>query len=192
MANVPDLSTSTAETAYHAGGGTATLSLFNLPNGGGFAFNAAGDGSGNVADATVTLYLRNSVGGGIENFPAEDLMLASADNGMVACVGGAIADSVTDANGMTQWADPLSAGGNSQALCQAFVSGFALTSSAGMALNFNSADIDGNLVVDLADVTSFAVDFFGAYDYRSDFVFDGVLDLSDVSQLAVGNGTACN
>jgi len=192
MANVPDLSTSTAATAYHTGGGADALSLFVLPNGAGAAFDAARDASGAAADGTVTLFLRNSVGGGIENFPAEDLYLSSVDGGMVACVDGAIADSDTDVNGMTQWALPLNAGGNSQALCQVRVSGDALTSDAGMALNFVSADINGDLVVDLIDVSEFSTDFFGGFDFRSDFLGDGVLDLNDVSLMAVGMGANCN
>jgi hypothetical protein len=192
MANVPDLSTSTAATAYHTGGGTDALSLFVLPNGAGAPFNLARDAAGLVADGTVTLFLRNSVGGGIENFPAEDLYLSSVDGGLIACVDGTIADAPTDVNGMTVWALPVNAGGYSQALCQVRVGGDALTSDAGMALNFVSADINGDLAVDLVDVSNFSSDFFGAYNFRSDFLGDGVLDLNDVSLMAVGMGAGCN
>lgn len=191
VANVPDLSTTTADYQHHADGGTESVTLFVLPNGTGPAFADGYLPGGAPGDGTVTLYVRNSVGTAIENFPLEDMVLASVGGGMVPCVGGATADSNTDEFGMTQWATPLNAGGYSQALCQVIISGDALLSSAGMALHFNSADINADGTVDLSDVGNFATDFFGVYAFRSDFVFNGALDLADVGKLAVGLGASC-
>ncbi len=188
-ANIPDLSTSTAETAFHAGGGTGAVTLYVVPDGTGSVFADAKDATFAAADATVTLYLRNSVGGGIANFPAEDLELRSA--GLALCGGIAIAEAATDANGMTVWSTALNAGGNTAGLAQVFVAGDALTSAAGMELYFNSADINGDLSVDLIDVGNFSTDMNGTYDTRSDFVFDGVINLSDVGKLASAMGAAC-
>ncbi len=190
MANIPDLSVSTASTAYHAGGGVGIVALFNLANGAGSDFAHAGIGDGTVVNGTVTLYLRNSVGGGIADFPAEDLWLASIGGGLVACTGGTIADSITDSSGMTQWADPMNAYGFSTTQCQVLVAGDALTSSTGMDLHFNSADISGDGLVDLIDIGLFAADL-GTYNFRSDLVFDGVIDLPDLGRLASGIGTVC-
>jgi len=56
---------------------------------------------------------------------------------------------------------------------------------------FNSPDISGDLKVNLADIQLFAGDFFGDYDYRSDFNWDGVVNLSDIGFMAQAVGSAC-
>jgi hypothetical protein len=56
---------------------------------------------------------------------------------------------------------------------------------------FNSPDINGDLSVNLSDVPDFAADFFGAYDYRSDFNWDNVINLSDIVFMAQSLGVAC-
>lgn len=55
----------------------------------------------------------------------------------------------------------------------------------------NSPDIDGNLVVNLQDVVLFSSDMSGTYNFRSDFNFDGIINLSDLAFLAGGMGTTC-
>jgi hypothetical protein len=57
---------------------------------------------------------------------------------------------------------------------------------------FNSPDVNGDLRVDLTDISYFATDFFGAYDYRSDFNWDGEVDLGDLTIMAQGVGTSCD
>ncbi len=72
------------------------------------------------------------------------------------------------------------------------VSGAPLESSAGEAVSFNSADINGDLLVDLLDVVQFTGDFYsGGYVFRSDFVFDGMVDLIDVVDLAQAQNASC-
>jgi hypothetical protein len=56
---------------------------------------------------------------------------------------------------------------------------------------FNSPDINGDLKVDLVDIQLFAGDFFGNYDYRSDFNWDGLLNLTDIPPLAQHYGHSC-
>ena len=56
---------------------------------------------------------------------------------------------------------------------------------------FNSPDINGDLQVDLSDIPLFAADFFNGYDYRSDFNWDGVINLSDVTIMVQALGLAC-
>jgi len=187
-AGVPDLNLSTAGRAYI---GPETAVMFNVPNGGGSAFTAAGI-LGGAVDATVSLTLLDGAGAPIANFPAADSWLVSADGGLVPCVGGTISDANTDAAGLTHWANPLAAGGSSQALTVVMVSGAALTSSAGIAISHNSPDINGDGAVNLSDLSGFAADFFGnTTNFRSDFLFDGTVNLSDLSIFAGTLGAAC-
>ena len=189
-AGVPDLGNSEATMPYYSG--VDALSLFNLPNGGGSSFDAAQLPDGTFADATIEVTIRDGNNDVIAGFPAADLWLESADGGMVACVGGAQADGDTDVDGVTDWNNPMNAGGFSLANTYIMVSGDALTSvGSEMALHFNSADMNGDGIVNLADVGSFSTVFYGAYDFSADFFADGVVNLADVGLLATGIGGAC-
>jgi hypothetical protein len=189
-AGVPDLGNSEATMPNYTG--VDALSLFNLPNGGGSAFAEAQLPDGSVADATIVVTIRDGNNDIIAGFPAEDLWLASGDGGMVPCIGGTTADGDTDENGVTDWVNALNAGGNSLDNCYVMVSGDALTSvGSEMALHFNSADINGDGVVNITDVGAFSTIFYGAYDFAGDFFADGVLNVQDVGRLAVGVGAAC-
>jgi len=184
---VPDLNLSTASRAYT---GPETAVMFNLPNGGGSSFNTAATIGGTV-DATITLYLRDLTASPIANYPLEDLWIESADGGMTACLGGTTADSHTDVLGMTTWAAPLQAGGFSQALTVVMVSGSPLTSGPGLAISYNSADINGDHMVNLTDVQQFASAYFIGRYFRFDFFYDGTLNLSDVAFLGSSIGSSC-
>ncbi len=169
--------------------GDETLTLFNLPDGSGSAFNEAQLPDGSVADATITMTLIDCYGVPVAMFPAEDMWLESEDSGLIQCVGGAIADQDTDANGVTFWSEPLSAGGSSPENCSILISGNLLSES--IALNFNSADINGDGFVNLVDVAMFSGMYFGPYDFSVDFFRDGQLNLADVARIAVGLGAVC-
>lgn len=123
-------------------------------------------------------------------FPAEDMWLESIDGGLVACGLGTCADTNTDATGETIWSAPLRAGWHSEGNCQVVVNGSPLA-GAGLALKFNSPDLNGDLQVNLADISLFASDYFQAYNYRSDLYFDGNLNLLDFSVLIQGIGATC-
>ena len=114
-----------------------------------------------VVDATITVTLLDGGGFPVVNFAFEDLWLESSDGGMVFCIGGTTADANTDGAGMTAWTLPLAAGGASQSVTLVTVNGAALTSNAGLALSYNSADLNGDQIVNLTDVPEFAGDFFG-------------------------------
>jgi len=186
--HIPNFSLSTYVRAY---GGAETAVMFNTPNGGGSAFTGASIG-GIIVDATITLTLLDGGMVPIPNFPFEDCWLESADGGLAACTGGSTADANTDASGVTTWVTPLQAGGYSEALTVVFVAGSALTSVAGVAISHNSADINGDGAVNLIDVPLFADDFYGgSYAFRSDFAFDGDVNLSDVVKFAQALGASC-
>jgi len=56
---------------------------------------------------------------------------------------------------------------------------------------FNSPDLSGDLKVGLSDVTLFAADFYGPYNYRSDFDWDGEVGLTDLVIMAAAMGATC-
>ncbi len=174
-------------------GGGSPLALFNLPNGNGNGFmNAQVVGVGTEVDATIDLTVNDAFGVPVTNFPAEDMWLESTGGGMVPCIGGTAADQDTDDLGYTTWANPLRAGGYDAGTCEVMVNGNPLI-SAGVpfALAFNSSDITGDGVVNLADVGLFSGVLFGAYDFSADFFADGTMNLADVGRMALGLGAAC-
>ncbi len=188
MAGIGPCDYSTAEMAYV---GSETVVMMVLPDGSGTPFSAARI-MGSEIDATITLHLLDCAGVPVPNYPAEDMWLESTDGGLSICAGGASADASTDANGDAFWVQPLHGGGSSQALTLVMVNGMALTTSAGLPMSFNSPDLNGDRVVNLTDVPMFAGDFYGSvYMFRSDFYFDGWVNLSDVVQMAQGLGASC-
>lgn len=56
---------------------------------------------------------------------------------------------------------------------------------------FNSPDLNGDLEVDLRDIPLFARDFYGEYNYRSDFNWDGAVDLGDLIFMVQAFGAKC-
>jgi len=132
----------------------------------------------------------------IPNYPNEDIWLEIP--GVFQCQGGAIADGPTDSEGWFTFSLPLAMGGWSEpggALPQIFVNGSALIDQDGQIISptlvVNSPDINADLMVNLTDLALFAADFHGGYSFRSDFFWDGVIDLSDVVWMAVLMGDEC-
>jgi hypothetical protein len=189
MAGVPDLQLSIAS------GPAQACVLYNLPNAAGSSFTEAVAIVGlATVDATISLTLNDGTGAPINLFPFEDLWLESDDGGLVGCTGGTTADGSTDALGYTQWQNPLAAGGSTAAtaLTVVVVNGAALTSSAGLPIAHNSADINADGLVNLSDVQLFAADFYAvSYNFQSDLAFDGTVNLSDIVPLAQAFGGAC-
>lgn len=185
---IPDLSRSFVQQGFQ---GQATLLV--VPDGSGPPLTEARTTDGTVVDATihVTLISFCEIEEPVAFFPREDLWLESLGAGLVACVGGAIADAPTDLDGHTQWSNPLKAGGWDEGNCRVIVNGVALGDPAGLTLNFNSPDLDGNGAVNLSDVAAFVMDYFGGYVFRSDLLHDGAINLSDVAVLAGSIGKIC-
>lgn len=184
IAEIPDWESSIVEF------GPTGASLFNLPDGTGSLFTEAQIADGSVVNGTVTLYVRNVYNGPIAGYPAEDLWLEASDGGLVPCANGAIADGPTDANGVAVWVEAMNAGGFSMADAYVMIAGQAVLHTP-LDLHFNSADMNGDGTVNLADVGAFSGIFFGAYDFSADFFRDGVLNLADVGRLAGGLGGSC-
>jgi len=190
-AGVPDLTLSTATSPAHPAG----ASVWVLPNGEGIPFDQAYDSSGNVTDATITLTLLDTNGDAIYLYPFEDLWLQTSGGGLVYCAGGTVADGSTDINGQTTWTIPLRAGGHTEGeTTQVYVAGSPLNGS-GLNITYNSADLNGDLQVNLADITGFTQVLNGNYanypKYAGDFNNDDSINLSDAVRMTAGNGTHC-
>ena len=188
ISGVPDLYTSEAFIAYD---GPDVPSLLVTPDGSGNRFTEAHDEQGNVVDATITLFLRDGAAIPIANYPFEDLWLESIDGGLVFCIGGTTADANTDAQGVTQWVNPLLAGGFSHGPVLVIISGSALGSNPGLTLRFNSPDINGDLRVNLQDISILAIDYFTNYNFRCDLNGDSWLNLQDLPIFAQHIGAQC-
>lgn len=171
--------------------GADPISLFNLPAGNGAPFSEALLPDGSFVDATLRVQVLDYMSDPIVDFPFEDMWLESLDGGFIPCIGGSVSDSNTDANGWTVWAEPMKAGGFSVAPCRMLINGMVPIGWTDLDLHFNSADISGDGVVNLADVGMFSHYYFADYDYSADFHFNGRLDLVDVGYLARGVGGSC-
>lgn len=190
-ANVPDLDESFATSAN----GAELMSVYCLPDGQGNGFDEAFrlDMGNPTYDCTITLTVNNAAGNPIEGWPSQDMWLETTDDGLAACPNGAAADFNTDEDGITTWQAPLNAGGSSGGeLCQVMISGAPLNHPA-LPIQFNSADMTGDGVVNLGDIAMFA----GVYldeldnDYSADFFWTGVVNLSDLTMFAQSIGAAC-
>ena len=149
-----------------------------------------------IHDATIVVRVDYDNGDPCPDAPAEDVWLdvnPHNDGNFIACPNGTIADGPTDENGITTISGAFAAGGHSNPyndLMQVRVMGNALITY-GFNVQINSADINGDLMVDLTDIGLFAQDFYGDYRFRSDFVWDHILNLSDIGRLANAIGASC-
>lgn len=192
FAGIPDLNTSTAVTAA-----PGLVSVFNLPDASGARIDGAklATQAGTV-DATITVTLLDGVGNPVFNYPFEDMWLETTLGGLIKCPGGTTANFSTNILGVTTFANALFAYGASDRdageQCVVYVNGSPLVGS-NMNILFNSADMDGNGIVNLTDLVYF-VPFVGVgatYDYSADYYFDDVVNLSDLVLFAGGIGAAC-
>lgn len=205
-AGVPDLTASTA--ASDAGMGVE-VSVVVLPDGTGQRIDEAYLFGGAQTDATIRLTLLDGNGTPINGHPRSDMWLesinsapgsdANGGNGLRLCVNGSRADFDTNVDGQTLWRLPLFGGGASDPeatpaeLTQVVVPQGPLNGS-DMTVYWNSPDINGDLDPNVGDVGLFAQDFFGVNDsgdpiegaYRSNFFWDGEMNLADIALLAQG------
>ncbi len=183
---------SIAATAAPAG---VTPVLYNLPNGAGARFTQAARPGGATVDATITLTAYDAGMSPVANVPATEMWLeteiVSGTGNFVACIGGTLADGPTNDQGVTHWVQPLHAGGWSTSRTLVVINGSPLVTNTGLVLRHNSADLNGDGVVNLADVPLFAADLSGSYRFRSDLQYDGVVNLSDIPKLAGAMGAGC-
>jgi hypothetical protein len=128
----------------------------------------------------------------IPNFPAEDIWVSGQGTGEVwMCQRGSVADANTDADGRTTISGAIFGGGYTTGGTQVYVSGMPVGPAEPLPLQFISADLDGNLVVNLVDFVAFAADFGQDGITRSDFDRNGRIDLADFAAFGVYFGDVC-
>jgi hypothetical protein len=185
-ADIPDLEESTAE--FYTYLGPYSLVLFVVPGGDGSNFQYASDGT-SFQDGRIAVTLRTADGVPIANYPFEDIWLDTVDDGLVACNIWMFPDSNTDVNGMTLFSEPLNASGTSQGGTIVKISGDPLGEV--IALHYNSPDYDASGEVGLPDLTTFTNDYFGDYNFRSDFDYNLSIDLADLAKFTFAYGAVC-
>jgi hypothetical protein len=178
-AGIPDDTFSSAESA----GGTILVTPGGLGN------TLASQG------ATITVIVKDVNDVAISAYPFQDIWVDDIGNGDISlCQGGSVADANTDAAGSTTISGAIAGGGWTQSGLQVYLAGTPViggSTSGILAIEVNSCDIGGDLVVNLVDIGDFATDFGGAYAFRSDFQADGVINLADVGELGIHNGEVC-
>ncbi len=163
-----------------------------VPDGSGPPLTQARALSGNLVDATIHVLARNDVGLPEPGVDAEGWNLVWTEGDLHACGGALPADHATLADGSTEWAAPLRAGGHAQGLARVLTWGNPVFTSAGVPLQVNSPDLNGDLEVNLQDVPLFAQDFYGGtYSFRSDLHYDGSVNLSDIVLMVRHLGAGC-
>ena len=184
---IPDLNQSTLE---RDDTGPSALSIMVVPDGSGPPLTQAVRPDGTIASAGLTATVRDGANFPVANFPFEDLWLESFDGDLAPCIGGTTADANTDINGQTRFETPLRAGGWTEGPLLLMLNGMAIVGSE-VAIRINSPDSNGDGAVNMTDLATFAADYHGAYHFRSDFNFDGSIDLGDVVILAAKLGGSC-
>jgi hypothetical protein len=170
-ASVPDLINSIAATAYPG------ASVFSVPSGLGSPFTAARAAGGFVVDATITLSLYDAELNPVAHYPREDIWLESAHGHLAFPILGTAPDTNTDENGQTRWTVPMQGGGCTTGDVWVIVAGLPLTST--LDLKLNSADMNGDLAVNLLDLALFGP-LIGGSDYCGDFNHDGQVNAIDI------------
>lgn len=170
--------------------GNGIVNLLVVPDGSGPPFTQARRADGTIVDATIELVLTHPCGP-FANFPREDIWLETSGRGFVACAGGTIADTDTDAEGRTRWTLPLRAGGFSPAPCGIVINGSTPPGMPPISLSFKSPDLNGDLAVTLSDVSAFALSGGMGYNFVSDLYADGEVNLADVPVLVRSMGARC-
>jgi len=183
LANIPNPDLCVLDNAAGSDGAV----VFVVPSGAGNPLTEGRLGGATV-DATLTLTVVNAMGDPIANYPADDMWIVSTGGGLVAC-DVITADGLTDVNGQAVWVQSPNAGGSSLGeMVQAFVAGDPVPDTADIA--FVSADLNGDLLVNLSDITVFT-QALAAYNAAADFNADGVVNLSDITLMTQGIGQVC-
>jgi len=183
--------------------GLPPISMLLEPNGTGTPLSVCYDATGAMVNAWISVTLRDAAGSAVTNVPATDVRLEEIGSPLAWCGlnwypppahAPNLADVPSNAIGQTSFTLSYHGGGWIQGPIFVWV----LEASGAwnpipMPVNtyFNSVDINGDLLVNLTDVTLFTADFFGAPQYRSDFNNDGAINLTDLTLLAPHIGASC-
>jgi hypothetical protein len=146
-------------------------------------------------NVTINVVVKDINDAVIAGYPFQDIWVDDTGNGDISlCQGGSVADANTDASGATTISGAIAGGGWTQSGLSVYLAGTQIIGGANsgiLAIEVNSCDISGDLVVNLVDIGEFAIDFGGSYAFRSDFQADGIINLADVGELGIHNGEVC-
>jgi hypothetical protein len=149
-----------------------------------------------ASGATISVVVKDNTGTPIQGILAADFwFIGCSDPGLVLCGGGGSmnADSATNANGETTMSGQLAAGGCDSVGVHVVVQGVVIedvnNSCNDLCLTIYAVtpDINGDLVVDLIDLSIFASDYTSPpkpYWQCLDYDCNGVIDLIDFSLFA--------
>jgi len=159
----------------------------------------AGDGQ-TLAEvgARIDVVTRDPQGYTVERIPPLDIwIIGCGERDLCWAARLSNADDWTDANGATTISGTMAAGGAHTGV-NVFLMGIVVLSQPDcieplcLPLETRSADIDGDLVVDLVDLSVFALSFPpNAYNPAADFNFDGEVGLLDFAFFAAHFGHFC-
>jgi len=173
--------------------------LLAVPDGSGTPHSGARALGGEVVDATVRFRVITYEGQGpVYAYPWEDIWLAFDASTAVPCAWAEFsADEDSDADGTMQFSYPMAAGGRSEGPVTIYLAGAPawdenLQDLPPLPIAYNSPDIDGDLAVDLTDITLFTQDLGQGSGFRSDFNYDGVINLTDITLFTPHLGAACD
>ncbi|MBK7672626.1 MAG: hypothetical protein IPJ24_14760 [bacterium] len=184
-----------------------TMVLYVLPDGTGPGLTNAKvlDPFLGTINATILVELRDSDDVLVIGYPAVDVWLEARDGGLSMCSDNpAIADFNSEYRAglgfeyCTEFSGPFYGGGHTDLAAGDQV--VVMTASTGSTpitsplndLQMNSADINGDLIIDLNDVPLFTSDYYlGVYVFRSDFHADGFVNLSDIGVFATTYNKSC-
>lgn len=180
-AGIPDLTNSTATTAA----GSQVSVYCTTVVGTGKTLLEARDALGVLTPALITLTLEDGNGDPIFGYPYEDLWLATSLGGLISCTP-SVATANTNALGVTTFNGAILGKGHSNRLggekCVVMISGSPLTGSA-LDILFNSADMNGDNVVNLLDLGLFVSAYKGlaADPYGANLQYDASVNLLDLA-----------
>jgi len=196
-------------TAYIGSSGSldTCYSMFLVPDGSGTPLTSCFEWGGIIGDATITVIVRDDSGAIVAGVPADYVRLEQLESSLVWCDDTLYpadstmpnrADGPSDEAGVMTFSTSYLGGSWDEAptyvwLWQEFpLPGAWYTVGGDLCISYNSADISGDLVVNLTDLTLFAIDFYAdEYTYQSDFNYDGEINLIDLTMFAPTMGAEC-
>jgi len=181
VAGIPDLTLSTAVTAA-----STQVSVYSTTvPGTGNSLLQARTVAGAVMNATITLTLKDGNGDPIAFYPMEDMWLAGSLGGFVSCTP-CLPNAGTDALGVATFTAANLGKGHSNRnggeKTQVLISGTPLAVAQNLNILYNSADINGDNVVNGLDLGLFVTALKGlaADNYGADLQYDGAVNGLDL------------
>ena len=175
------------------------VSIWILPDGTGLPLDQAQGLGGGTVSLSIQVQLVDSTGSPVTTVEPDEVWIEDLLGEVSFCLPGWHPDVWNQAAGEFFFTQPPAGGGsrphdnNNPFLVKAC--NVPLYDTV-LNLAVNSPDINGDLVVDLVDLSLFGQDFFrqdfhGVYAYRSDFVWDGTVDLLDLAVFGSAMGIQC-